>query len=143
MEFKPKKCKWCGRLFQNSAHDICADCIKKLDDDFLVARDYIYENPTTNIATLCEDTGIEEREIMHFLREGRLILSSADAGLRCEKCAAPISTGRFCRNCQDKLKNAFGTTSTETSNQPDTYKKDDSDQMVKRRNVMHTFSDKK
>lgn len=106
--FTLRKCKWCGSLFQGSPTGICYSCIEKMDEEFLVARDYIYDHPSAKIAEVCEETGIEERTILHFLKEGRLSLSSNVGDiLSCENCGSSIKSGRLCDNCKNKLKSAI------------------------------------
>lgn len=59
------------------------------------------------MAEISNETGIEEKLILHFLREGRLEMMTADGSLVCEKCGTPIKSGRLCRKCSEALSHAL------------------------------------
>jgi len=79
-----------------------------MDEDFIVVRDYIYENKRADMDKVSEETGVSKHVIMYLLKEGRLIIEdlSDDGGgglLLCEICRKPIRTGRMCDHCKDSL----------------------------------------
>jgi len=52
------------------------------------------------VTKISEETGVEEKTILQFLREGRLQLrEEEDLGLYCQNCKRPIKVGRFCSRC--------------------------------------------
>lgn len=118
---KLKNCAKCGRVFQ--AEEIgqkhCARCRNDEDDMFLKAREYIYDNPETNVMEVAEELDIEEDLILKWLRQGRLKLKGEGVGYPCDRCGKSIQTGRFCDACSAELKNgfseAFGTESKSES----------------------------
>jgi len=93
------QCKHCGILFQSFGAEICPKCTQKLDGEFIVVKEYLYDHPHANITEIAKDTGVEERTILHFLREGRLSVDGESGG-RCEECGAPISSGKLCKRCK-------------------------------------------
>ena len=103
-----KQCKQCGRLFQSLGADICQSCAEELDRCFITVKKYIYDHPDANVVEISEDTGIAEKMILRFLREGRLSLDTAVDILNCERCGAPITGGRFCGKCQSMLESLLG-----------------------------------
>jgi len=105
MDFK--YCKRCGKIFRFYKSYYCPECLDEIDREFEKVRNYIYNNPRANITIISENTGVDEKVILEFLREGRLVLSS-NAGLKCEKCGAPIETGRLCDDCKWQLKEKIG-----------------------------------
>ena len=98
------QCKTCRKPFQSFGSLLCADCLIKIEHDFVAVRDYIYENRDSKIDKIIEDTGVEKSVILQFLKEGRLKLDSPDeAGLLlCETCKEPINSGRMCTSCKAK-----------------------------------------
>ncbi len=98
-----RKCKDCGKIFNFMGKSICPDCIKKRDEDFAKVRKYIYENPNARAEEIAEATEVDIKEILEFLKEGRLQLKHADGLLKCEKCGAPIATGTLCDRCTNSL----------------------------------------
>jgi hypothetical protein len=66
---------------------------------FIKVRDYLYENKNANIAEVSEATGVEEKVILEFLRDGRLELREPSLDLTCERCDKPITSVRMCKEC--------------------------------------------
>ncbi len=103
MSSNVKQCKQCGGLFQSYGADICQTCAEKMDQSFRIVKNYIYDHPDVNVVEISKETGVAEKMILGFLREGRLSLDAAEGILSCESCGAPISGGRFCSKCQNNL----------------------------------------
>lgn len=104
-----RNCARCGRLFGYTGRPICSYCIEEEEDEFKKVKDYLYDYPGSTVFEVSDETGVEVEKIMRFLREERLQISSENPNmlLECESCHRPISTGRFCQNCKDGLKNAL------------------------------------
>ena len=96
------KCKWCGRPFQSTGMNFCPKCMQELDDHYKVVRDYLYDNPNAPIEEVVENTGVPEKVILYYLKEGRLSMVNATGLLRCEQCGATINFGMLCEKCQNK-----------------------------------------
>jgi len=100
------QCTFCKKPFQTLGRKICNECLEQIDKDFIVVRDYIYENKHSDMDTIAEETGVSKQIILYLLKEGRLILDD-DAGggglLFCEVCRKPISSGRMCKDCKGKV----------------------------------------
>ena len=103
-----RTCRVCKGLFQYMGNPICQSCQDKLDSDFVKVREYLYDNPSAGVLEVVEETGIEERIVMGFLREGRLELDNGARILSCERCKTPISSGRFCEKCKTVFGKQFG-----------------------------------
>ena len=54
------------------------------------------------IEEVVENTGVPEKVILYYLKEGRLSMVNATGLLRCEQCGATINFGRLCEKCQNK-----------------------------------------
>ena len=99
------QCKLCNMPFHSVGGKICPACTEKIDRDFITVRDYIYENPNARIDKVSEETEVDRATILHLLKEGRLILDTPDSDglLLCDICKKPISTGRMCNECKEKV----------------------------------------
>jgi len=100
----------CKKPFQSFGSRICGNCLEKIDKDFIIVRDYIYEHKHADMDTVSEDTGVPKQIIMHLLKEGRLTIDdpSGESGiLFCEVCKKPINTGRMCKSCKEKVANTM------------------------------------
>ncbi|MDD3840300.1 MAG: MerR family transcriptional regulator [Clostridia bacterium] len=102
-----RNCKQCGKIYAYTGSDLCPVCRKEEDDMFDKVREYIYSHPGANTLEVSEETGVEEKIILKFLREGRLELKTAGLGLDCERCGVSITTGRYCSKCAKDLKEGF------------------------------------
>lgn len=100
-----RNCKNCGRLFNYIGKVLCPECLKEKDDEFAIVKEYVRENPGAGIAQTSEATGVSVKQIRQWIREERLVLSeaSAEAGINCESCGRPITTGRFCKGCKVQM----------------------------------------
>ncbi|MDR0671486.1 MAG: hypothetical protein LBF64_04155 [Oscillospiraceae bacterium] len=95
-----RQCRRCRKLFNYVGHFNCSACVHELDDIFTKVRNYLYDHPQADMASLCEASGAEEEDVLGWLREGRLVLGGdAEAMLVCENCRKPIKTGRYCDTC--------------------------------------------
>lgn len=104
-----RQCRECRKLFQSFGSSVCPDCVEETDRRFNTVKDYLYNHPNANVVDIANDTGVAEKIVLNFLREGRLSLNIAEGSmLECEKCRAPISHGRFCAVCQSKLQGLLG-----------------------------------
>lgn len=100
-----RNCKQCGRLFNYTGKSVCPECMKEKEKEFVVVKEYIRNNPAAGIADVAEETGTSVNQIRQWIREERLVLSSASAGagINCEGCGRPIQTGKLCKSCKNQM----------------------------------------
>ncbi len=105
-----KNCRDCGRLFNYvTGPRLCAECKQKLEDKFMEVRTYIEDHPHANVSQIAEEMEVSTQQIHQWIREERLIFSpDSMVTLDCEKCGAPIRTGRFCEKCKSEIAKDFG-----------------------------------
>lgn len=106
-------CGKCGRMFSaENGQKFCSKCRNSDEDDFMIVREFVYDNPDSTVSDVAEETGIDESKILKFLRQGKLQLKGDGVGYPCERCGKSINTGKFCDACSMELKNeinkAFG-----------------------------------
>mgnify|MGYP000574973051 FL=1 len=100
-----KQCKQCGRLFESFGENLCPRCVEEMEESYAKVKDYVYDHPDANVFDVSKETGVPEKTVLEFLREGRLSMNAAE--LECEECGAPITCGRFCSECKNKLENVL------------------------------------
>jgi hypothetical protein len=98
-----RNCRVCGTLFVG-APGLCPACRAAEDAAFDRVRRYVEEHGGAALGDICAATGVSADQVRRFLQEGRLVLEGA--GLVCERCGAPIATGRFCLACVGELRRA-------------------------------------
>lgn len=94
-----RNCPQCGRLFAYQGRNLCKKCQEEEENEYLIVRRYVRDNPGATIFEVSEATGVEEEKILNFLREGRLQSKGLAAVLECERCGKKITAGRFCAQC--------------------------------------------
>lgn len=115
-----KNCKKCGRMFSaTNGHEFCSKCRLEVEDHFKIVREYVYDHPGVTVNEVAEETGVEKKEILKFLREEKLELKDISEGSRCQKCGKPISSGRYCQTCASELKKGFEKVIKEDKNKED------------------------
>ena len=102
-----KNCRKCGRLFQYiGGPQMCPACREEMEKKFQEVKKYIMEHRDTSLRTVAEECDVDENQIRQWVREERLVLENGvDAGVTCEVCGTPISSGRFCENCKKSMIN--------------------------------------
>lgn len=104
-ELRVVKCVRCGKIFSRDRRPICSDCWREEQDNLDKVRRFLDENPGTGIPMTSSETGIPEKDIIRWIKEGHLMLARGGEGISypCESCGKPIGAGRFCSTCGEKL----------------------------------------
>lgn len=110
-----RQCKLCGKLFYTFGADNCPECTEKKEKEFEKVRDYIYEHPKANVVEISQETGVSEKMILGYLKEGRLTIEENSGLLLCEECGRSISTGRYCAGCSRRLEHELRSAYVEPS----------------------------
>lgn len=114
-----RNCRRCGRVYSYDGFNICPKCRRDDEADFQKVKKYIEENPSANIKEISDETEVDSKKIIEFLKEGRLeVRDENNLLLSCERCGKPIKTGRFCDKCtlemQREFKQAIGNRQSDT-----------------------------
>jgi len=104
-----KQCEFCRK--PHLGNRLCSDCLQQLDEDFILVREYLYDNEGAGIEEVSEATGVSRRTIFYLLKEERLIVGDengcVNSILTCESCKKPIATGRMCTACKNEVRSAI------------------------------------
>ncbi|MGM0379174.1 MAG: hypothetical protein ACQEQE_05460 [Bacillota bacterium] len=84
-------CKKCGKLSGNTINGLCKDCLKTTMTNFQIIKHYIYENPNATISKVHEALDIPKKEILNYVRKGRLeVKKDLDEFSLCKNCGIKI-----------------------------------------------------
>ena len=102
-----RNCKSCGRLFNYIAGaPLCPVCREDIEKKFQEVKEYVSNNRNCSVSQVSEECNVPEKQIKQWIREERLeFADGAVAGIACEVCGTPISTGRFCAKCKNQVVN--------------------------------------
>ena len=97
-----KNCRKCGRMFNYmGGQQVCQACKQAAEAKFQEVKEYVREHKTASIPQICEDCGVENKQVQQWIREERLIFADdSPVKLSCELCGAQIRTGRYCDKCK-------------------------------------------
>lgn len=97
-------CPQCGKVYVKNIYSLCPTCIKEIEGQYQKCADYLRKNRTCTMQELSEGTGVSVKQIIRFIREGRISTKDAPNVLMpCEVCGEPMKTGTICENCRSKL----------------------------------------
>lgn len=112
MAGKMKNCAGCGKIFVAlEGRKFCPDCMEKeykLEEQVV---NFVRENPKSSVAEIIKEIPeATEKLIKRLIREGRFEQIGVKMSYPCEKCGAPIVTGKLCGKCSDALRNELQST---------------------------------
>ena len=84
-------CKKCGRLSGNTIKGLCKECLKTTMTNFQIIKHFIYENPNATVNKIHEALGIPKKEILDYVREGKLKVKKDNENTNnCKNCGLKI-----------------------------------------------------
>lgn len=104
MAGKIKNCPMCGKLFNDTGHKVCMDCYDKILEKEREVVAYVRDHRGAKIPEICEATGAPTGMIKKMIREGRFEQIGVKMTYPCEKCGAPIISGKICQQCEEKAR---------------------------------------
>lgn len=100
-------CAQCGRLYAKVIRSVCDVCYKEDEKMFETVYKFVRKkaNREASILEVSEATGVPEKTILRFVKEGRLRASQfPNLTFPCESCGQPIASGRICGDCNNNLR---------------------------------------
>jgi len=98
------KCPRCNRLFTKDRHPVCPECWRTEQENLDKVRRFLDENAGATAVQVADGTGVSEKDVIRFIKEGHLVAATGHAiEYPCDTCGKPISVGRFCPTCGEKL----------------------------------------
>lgn len=104
-----RNCRKCRRLFNYVAGPcLCNECRAEMEKKFGVVKQYIEENPHSDIRQIAKDCDVDALQIRQWIKEERLCFAEdSPIGIPCERCGKTIRSGRFCAKCKSEMTNSF------------------------------------
>ncbi|MBN4062554.1 MAG: MerR family transcriptional regulator [Alkaliphilus sp.] len=103
-----RNCKKCGRAFAYKGIPVCLRCKNDDEDEFMKVKDYLYDNTGATIREVSDETGVDEKQILRYLKESRIeIIEEGNFVLECERCGKSLRSGRFCDVCVSDMSKEF------------------------------------
>ncbi|MBT2600135.1 MULTISPECIES: TIGR03826 family flagellar region protein [unclassified Oceanobacillus] len=100
-------CVRCDTVYVKTTRDICTDCFQKEEQAFQKVYAFlrVRKNRQATLSEIVDATEVKEVLITKFIKERRLqVKNFPNLGYPCENCNTTITSGKFCDNCLDKLK---------------------------------------
>jgi ribosomal protein L32 len=104
MAGKIKNCPMCGKLFSDTGHKVCMDCYDQILEKEREVVAYVRDHRGAKLPEICEATGAPAGMIKKMIREGRFEQIGVKMTYPCEKCGAPIISGKICQQCEEKAR---------------------------------------
>ncbi|EIT86937.1 putative regulator of flagella formation [Fictibacillus macauensis ZFHKF-1] len=114
-----ENCLQCHALFVYNGRKICQNCYANEEKDYDAVFHFMRQqkNRQATLHDIHTHTGVEERKIMNFLRQGRLhIVQFPQLYYECDTCLGPIREGRICKVCSVKMKKELENTAATVVN---------------------------
>lgn len=108
-----RNCPVCGKIFVKLVRNLCPDCIENEEQEFFQVREYLKDNAGASVEDITGYTGINEKKVLRWMREGRIeyTLHYGGASLTCDSCDAEINVGHLCAKCASNLANKLNSIS--------------------------------
>lgn len=106
-----RNCPECGKVFVKISKNLCPDCIEKDEKAFEEVRAYLKDYPGASVEEICGATGVEEKKVLKWIREGQIEVCFREGGrvLTCKGCGVPVTSGNFCARCAKDLSSQIET----------------------------------
>ena len=98
------ECLLCGKPFMKFGRkQICRDCEYKEEEYFQKVREYLYDYPNASVEEVSQQTEVNDKIIVDWVKEGRLERAGLTMSYPCQMCGKSIHSGRVCHSCQSDL----------------------------------------
>jgi flagellar operon protein (TIGR03826 family) len=106
LEFEVVNCPNCGNIFRKTTWALCQDCKNDMENELSKCTEYIRRNRQTTMAQLIEATGVDEENIVKYIRDSKIFIGDVpNLSYPCDLCRGPIRKGNLCLNCRTKIAN--------------------------------------
>lgn len=103
-EYEVQNCPNCGNIFRKTTWSVCQDCKNEIENELKKCIEYIRRNRQTTMDQLIQYTGVNEQNIMKYIREGKINISDVPhLSYPCDLCQGPIRKANLCYNCRMKI----------------------------------------
>lgn len=107
---KLANCPKCGELFMKGIRTVCQACYEEEEEQYETVYAFIRnkKNRSATMNEICEKTGVAEKTINRFVKEGRIrIADFPNLTYPCDSCGKPIREGKLCRDCRGNFQKSL------------------------------------
>jgi predicted amidophosphoribosyltransferase len=91
-------------VFLKNYRGLCNNCVKEIDQELTDCTRYLRDKRRCTLEELSEATGVSTKQIMAFIREGRIsVVDAPNLTYPCDLCGSPIRKSNLCDNCRTRL----------------------------------------
>ena len=95
-------CRWCKRMYTGLNDQFCPECVKKMDEAFVIIRTNLDDHRGASAARVAAETNLDSRIVIQLLKDERLSEYTGER-LECEICHKRIYSGRLCAECKKTM----------------------------------------
>ncbi len=101
------RCTKCRRHYESlgGKQKICPLCREEEEKEYRTVREYIRSHNKVSIFEVSKATGIQEKKILQFIRQGLIEVSRESKLIPCKSCGTLIVSGLYCENCRRPYEN--------------------------------------
>jgi flagellar operon protein (TIGR03826 family) len=104
MSLNVDNCPRCGAIYMKNYRNLCNNCVKAIDQELMSCTKYLRDNRRCTMEELSEATGVSTKQIMAFIREGRISVAEApNLTYPCDLCGSPIRKSNLCDSCRTRI----------------------------------------
>lgn len=134
MSLNVMNCIRCGKLCVRTVSEMCPACLKELEAHYEACLNYLRDNRGITLQELSDATGVPVKQIIRFIREGRISLVNApNLTYPCEVCGTPIREQALCPSCRQRLMNDFNQAQKDERRKEETKQQESASYQIKDR----------
>lgn len=104
MSLNVANCSRCGKVYLKNNYGMCTNCIKDIETEYEKCLKFLRENRTCTVQELSDETGVDMKQIVKFIREGRIsIKNNPNMTYGCDVCGSQIREHTICEPCRARL----------------------------------------
>ncbi len=110
MAITTEVCEVCKKMFLYPGFGVkyCSACREKDIENQQAVKEYLRAHGAATVFEISEATGISEKIIKQYLRDGMLeVPEGSPMYIKCEACGCDIRSGRWCPSCAAHLSNGL------------------------------------
>ncbi len=98
------KCERCGKLYNRVKLPVCPPCEQEEEKEILSVQVYMRDHPGDSLEGVSNALNIYIEDIERWISEKRLnVVSLQSVALKCIICGTPVTNGRICARCNERL----------------------------------------
>jgi predicted transcriptional regulator len=98
-----ENCPECGRVYQKNSRKMCQSCSKRVDEEIMDCKEYMWHNPKITTEELSRAINVNISTIYQIIKDGLIAKNYPNLTYPCESCAVQIHKNRLCTQCLENM----------------------------------------